>query len=86
MRHLRRHANALAQLGMRVDGLGDVHSVCAHLHLNLHSQRNPANHVARKRADHAAAQDLAVAVRFRWVIEQQFDNAVVATVGNGAAR
>lgn len=31
MRHLRRHANALAQRGVRVDGLADVHRVCAHL-------------------------------------------------------
>ena len=56
MRHLRRHADALAQRGMRVDGLADVHCVGTH----LNGQRDFANHVARMRADHAAAQDLAV--------------------------
>jgi len=40
-----------------VDGFADVHSVCAH----LDGQSDLANHVARVRADHAAAQDLAVA-------------------------
>ncbi len=57
MRHLRRHANALAQSGVGVDGLADVHRVGAH----LDGQRDLANHVARVRAHHAAAQDLAVA-------------------------
>ena len=55
MRHLSRHANTLAQSGGRIDRLADVHSVCA----PLNRQRNLANHVARVRADHAAAQDLA---------------------------
>jgi hypothetical protein len=41
--------------------LADVHRVCAH----LNSQRDLANHVARVRSDHAAAQNLAVAMRFR---------------------
>ena len=31
MRHLGRHADAFAQRGVRVDGLADVHGVCAHL-------------------------------------------------------
>lgn len=31
MRNLRCHANALAQRGVRVDGLSDVHGVGAHL-------------------------------------------------------
>ena len=31
MRHLRRHADALAQRKVRVDGFADGHSVCAHL-------------------------------------------------------
>ena len=57
MRHLRRHANAFAQRRVRVNRLTDIHCVCAH----LNGQRNLANHVARMRADHAAAQDLAVA-------------------------
>jgi hypothetical protein len=40
-----------------VDGFADVHGVCAH----LNRQSDLANHVARMRAHHAAAQDLAVA-------------------------
>jgi hypothetical protein len=31
MRHLRRHADAFAQLGVEMDDFADVHSVCAHL-------------------------------------------------------
>ena len=31
MRHLRRHADALAQRGVRVNCFADVHGVCAHL-------------------------------------------------------
>ena len=58
MRHLRRHADALAQRGVRVDGLADVHRISSH----LDGQSHLTNHVARMRADHAAAQDLAVAV------------------------
>ena len=57
MRHLRRHADALAQRGVRVNGLADVHRIRAH----FYSERNLTNHVARVRADHAAAQVLAVA-------------------------
>ena len=57
MRHFRRHADALAQRRMRVDGLADVHCVGTH----LDGQGNLANHVARMGADHATAQDLAVA-------------------------
>ena len=58
MRHFCRHADAFAQRGVRVDGLADVHGVCAH----LDGQRNLSDHVARVCADHAAAEDLAVAV------------------------
>ena len=57
MRHFRRHADALAQRRMRVDGLADVDSVRTH----LDGQGDLADYVARMRADHAAAQDLAVA-------------------------
>ena len=57
MRHFRRHADALAQRRMRVDGLADVHCVRTH----LDSQRDLSDHVARVGADHATAQDLAVA-------------------------
>ena len=31
MRHFRRHADALAQRGVRVNGFADVDRVCAHL-------------------------------------------------------
>ena len=58
VRHFRRHADALAQRGMRVDRLADVHRVGAH----LNCQRDLTDHVARVRADHAAAQHFAVAV------------------------
>jgi hypothetical protein len=36
-------------------------------------------------ADHAAAQDLAVAMCFGGVIKQQFGNTFVASAGNRAA-
>ena len=58
MRHLCRHTNALAQRGVRVNCFADVHRVSTH----FNSERNLSNHVAGVRADHAAAQDLAVAV------------------------
>ena len=58
MRHLSRHANALAQRRVRVNGFADVHGVCAH----FDGQSDLANHVARMRADHAAAQDLAASI------------------------
>jgi hypothetical protein len=61
MRHFRRHADALAQRRMRVDRLADVDGIRTH----LNRQRNLANHVARMRADHAAAQYLAMTVGFR---------------------
>ncbi len=57
MRHLRSHADALAQRGVRVNSLTAVHCICAH----FNRQSNLANPVTRVRADHAAAQDLAVA-------------------------
>ena len=60
MRHLRRHPNAFAQLGVRVDRLADVHRISAH----LNGQRNLADHVAGVGADQATAQNLAVAVGF----------------------
>ena len=61
MRNLRRHANGLAQRGMGVNRLANIHRIRTH----LNRQGHLANHVARVGADHAAAQDLAVAVRFR---------------------
>jgi len=38
------------------------------------------------RADHAAAQNFAVAVRLGTVVEQQLGKTFVAAVGDGAAR
>ena len=76
--NLRRHTDALAQRGVLVDGLADVHGVSAH----LDRQGNLANHVARVGADHAAAQDLAVAVGFGGVIKQQLGNAFIAAICN----
>jgi hypothetical protein len=40
----------------------------------------------RVRANHAAAQDLAVAVGFGGVVKQQLGDALVPAVGNGTAR
>ena len=42
MRHFRRHADALTQGGMRIDGFTNVNRVSAH----LDGQRNLPNHVA----------------------------------------
>ena len=58
---------------MRVNRLADVHRIRAH----FDGQRNLTNHVARMRADHAAAQDLAVAVGFWRIIKQQLGDALV---------
>ena len=82
MRHFRRHANGFAQRGVRVDGLANIHRIRAH----LNRQGNLANHVARMGADHAAAQDFAVAMRFGGVVKQQFGDTFVAAIGNGTAR
>ena len=59
VRNLGCHPNALAQRGVRVDGLADVHRVDAH----LDGQGDLTDHVARVRAHDAAVQDIAVAVR-----------------------
>ena len=82
MRHLRRHADALAQRWVRMNRLADIDRVSA----DFDGQRDLANHVARMRADHATAQDLAVAMRLGAVVKQQLGEALVAAVGNGAAR
>ena len=50
MRHLRHHAKAFAQRGMRVDRFADVHRVGAH----LGGQCDLADHVARTEAHDAA--------------------------------
>ena len=81
MRHLGRHADALAQRRMRVNRLADVYRVGAH----LDGQRNLANHVARVGADHAAAKDLAVAMRRFGIVKQQLGNALIPAGGDGAA-
>ena len=81
MRHFRRHADALAQRGMRVNRLADIDRVGAH----FYRQGDLADHVAGVGADHAAAQDLAVAVRFGAVVEQQLGETLVAAIGNRAA-
>jgi hypothetical protein len=82
MRHLRRHANALAQRRMRVNRLANVHCIGAH----LNGQGNLANHVAGVGAHHAAAQNLAVAMGLRAVVKQQLGDALIPAVGDGAAR
>ena len=55
------HADGFTTCGIKVNRLADVHRIRPH----FNRQRNFANHVACMRADHADAQDLAVAVRFR---------------------
>ena len=57
MRDFRCHADGLSKRRMRVNRLADVHRIGAH----LNRQRDLANHVARMRANHATAQDLAMA-------------------------
>jgi mRNA interferase HicA len=82
VRHLRRHANALAQHRVWVNRLANVHRIRTH----LDGQGNLANHVARMRANHAAAKNLAVAMGFGAVVKQQLGDTLVAAVGNGTAR
>ena len=57
MRHLCRHTNALPQSGTRVNRLADIHCVGVH----PDSQRDLTGHVTGVRANHAAAQNAAVA-------------------------
>ena len=57
MRDFRCHANAFAQRGVGVNRLANVHCISAH----LYRQCNLTDHVARMRADDAAAQNFAVA-------------------------
>ena len=57
MRHLRRHADRFPKCRMRVNCLADVHCIRAH----LNRQRDLADHVTCVGADHATAQDFAVA-------------------------
>ena len=60
MRDLSGHADAFTQRRMRVNGFSKVDRIRTH----FNGQRNLANHVTGMRADHAAAQDFAVAVGF----------------------
>ena len=57
--HFGGHAHALAQRGVRMDGLADVHRIGAH----LDGEGDFTDHVTGMRADDAAAQDPAMAVR-----------------------
>ena len=61
--------------------LPDIDRIGTH----FNRQRNFPNHVARICANHAAAQDLAVAVRFWRIIKQQLGDTFVAAIGDGAA-
>ena len=83
MRHLGRHADALAQRGVWVYGFADVHRVGAH----FDGQSDFANQVARVGADDAAAQDLAVAVASMAVSQSSFGAVVKQQLGKalGAA-
>ncbi len=81
MRHLGRHADALAQRGMGVDGFADVDGIGAH----FDGECNFTDHVAGVGADDAAAQNLAVAMGFGGIIEQQLGEAFVPALGHGAA-
>lgn len=54
MRHFRRHANALAQRRVRMNGFTDVDRVGTH----LDSQRDFTNHVTGMGTDNAAAQKI----------------------------
>ncbi len=74
MRHFRRHADGIPKRRVRMNGLANVDGVRAY----FNRQRNLANHVARMRADHATAQNLAVAVGLGLIIKQQFGETFVA--------
>ena len=81
MRHFRRHADALSQRGVGVDGFTDVYGVCAH----LNRECNLANHVARVGAHNTAPQNAAMTMRFFGIIKQEFGEAFVSAIGDGPA-
>lgn len=60
MRHLRRRAIRRPKGRVRVNRLANIHHVCT----PLDRRRNLADHVAGMGADHASAQNLAVAMGF----------------------
>jgi len=64
-----------------MDGFADVDGIRAH----FNGQGNLANQVTGVCANDAAAQNLAVAMRFGAVVKQQLGKAFVAAIGNGAA-
>lgn len=59
MRYFRRHADALAQRGIRVNRLANVDNIAP-----SRSPARPRQSCCRRGADHAAAQNSAVAMRF----------------------
>lgn len=73
MRQLCRNASALAQRGMWVNGLSDIHCVG----VPPDSQRDLTDHV-----NGAATQDFSVTMRFGRIVEQQLGDAFIAAVGN----
>ena len=81
MRHFSSHADGFPQRRMWVNRLADIDGIRAHFNCKGHF----ANHVARMGADHATAEDLAVAMGFLAVVKQQFGHAFVAAIGNRAA-
>ena len=60
MRHFCRHTNAFAKRWVGVNSFANIYGVCTH----LNSKRDFTNHVTRMCADHAATQNLSVAVGF----------------------
>src|SRR5438128_751759 len=76
LKDFRRHSDGLAECRVRVNGLADVGRLAAH----LDRKADFADEVPCMRADDAAADDAV-----RRGIEQQFSEALVAAVGDGAA-
>ena len=60
------HADGFTTCGIKVNRLADIHGIGPH----LDGQCNLSNHVTRMGADHATAQDLAVAMGFRAAVEE----------------
>src|SRR5688572_2994898 len=77
LEHFCGHADRLGRGRVGMDGLADVGCVRAH----LHGEGDLANQVARAQADDATAHN---AVRLG--VEDELGEALVAGVGNGAAR
>ena len=58
MRHFSRHSDGFPKSRMRMNRFANIDGISPH----FNRQRNLADHVARVRADHAAAQHFALAV------------------------